>query len=196
MQRKLISAATLLSTLLFTATTTAATSEWTVDPSHTVVGFTIEHMMVSEVDGKFNKYASTVVLDEADFTKSTVEFTIDVASVDTDNADRDKHLVSPDFFDAAKYPQLVFKSRSIAKAANGYTLKGNLSMHGVTKEVSLHAQVSQPVTNPWGKQVRGVKVTGKLNRRDFGLSWNKTLDKGGLALGDEVSIEVKLELNK
>jgi polyisoprenoid-binding protein YceI len=196
MQRRLATLAIGATSLFVAATSTAATTEWAVDTAHTVVGFSIQHMMVSEVEGKFTKYESKVALDEADLTKSTVEFTADVASIDTDNADRDKHLASPDFFDAAKFPKLTFKSTEIAKAGKGYRMKGNLTMHGVTKEVTLQAHVSDPVTNPWGKQVRGVKATGTIKRKDFGLSWNKALDKGGLALGDDVAIEVKLELNK
>jgi polyisoprenoid-binding protein YceI len=160
------------------------------------VGFSVTHMVVSEVDGEFKKFSGKALLDDKDLTKSSVEFSIDAASINTDNADRDKHLRSPDFFDAEKFPKLTFQSTKITKAGKGYKLKGNLTIHGVTKEVTLDAQVSEPIANPWGKQVRGVKITGKVKREDFGLAWNKTLDKGGLVVGSEVALNIKLELNK
>jgi polyisoprenoid-binding protein YceI len=185
-----------LASSLFALTASAETSEWTIDPTHSSIGFSVPHMVVSEVDGQFKSYAGKALLDEADLTKSQVEFTAEVASIDTANAERDKHLKSADFFDVQKFPQLTFKSTKISKAGKGYKLKGQLTMHGVTKEVTLDATVSQSIKNPWGKQVRAVKITGKLKRGDYGLTWNKTLDQGGLVLGDDVAIEVKLELNK
>lgn len=190
-------AATLaLALSLFSAPAFAQATEWAVDAAHAHVGFTVPHMVISEVEGEFKKFSGKVALDEKDLTKSTVEFTIDVASVDTDNADRDKHLVGPDFFDAAKYPQIVFKSSKIKKAGKGYKVTGALTIHGVTKEVTLDVTLSEAITNPWGKQVRGVKVSGKLSREAFGVSWNKALDKGGVVVGDEVTLDIKLELNK
>jgi len=174
----------------------AEPTEWAIDATHSNIGFTVSHMVVSEVDGKFKTYTGKALLDEADLTKSTVEFSADVASVDTGDAKRDEHLKSPDFFDAAKFPKLTFTSTKITKAGKGYKLKGNLTIHGVTKEVTLDATVSAAVKNPWGKLVRAVKITGKVKRGDYGLSWNKTLDQGGVLIGDDVTLNLKLEINK
>lgn len=193
MLRAALMAASLACSLAATSAL-AETAPWTIDPAHTKVGFTVDHMVVSEVDGQFNKFSGKVLLDEKNLTKSQVEFTIEAASIDTDNADRDKHLKGPDFFDVQKHPQLKFVSKKIWKAVKGYKVKGDLTIRGVTKEVTLDASVSEPIKSPWGKLVRGVKVSGKINRQDFGMTWNKALDVGGLALGDEVEIEVKSEL--
>ncbi|MET0283791.1 MAG: YceI family protein [Polyangiales bacterium] len=185
-----------LATSLFAGAALAEATEWTLDPSHSSVGFTVPHLVVSEVDGTFKKWSGKALIDEADVTKSTVEFTAEVSSIDTGEAKRDEHLRSPEFFDAAKFPQLTFKSTKVTKAGKGYKLKGNLTIHGVTKEVTLDATLSPAVKNPWGKQVRGAKITGKIKRADYGLAWNKALETGGVLVGDEVTIDVKLELNK
>jgi len=171
-------------------------TEWAIDPTHTTVGFTVTHMVVSEVDGQFKQYSGKVLLDEKDPTKSSVELTIQVASIDTGVADRDKHLRTSDFFDAEKNPTITFKSTKITKAGKGFKIKGDLQIRGVTKQVTLDATLSDAVTNPWGKQVRGAKLTTTINRLDYGVSWNKGLDKGGLAVGNDVTITVKTELNK
>jgi polyisoprenoid-binding protein YceI len=173
-----------------------ALSEWAIDPTHAHVGFTIPHMVVSEVEGQIKQFKGKVLLDEKDLKNSQVEFTAEIASIDTENADRDKHLKGPEFFDAEKFPQLTFKSSRITKAGKGYKLEGELTVHGVKKPVVLDATVSDSVTSPWGKQVRAAKITGKLKRSDFGLTWNKTLDKGGMLVGDTVDLNIKLELNK
>lgn len=185
-----------LATTLTTSLALAEPSEWALDPAHSQIGFSVSHLVVSEVDGQFKKYTSKIVLDEADLTKSQVEFSADAASIDTGDAKRDEHLRSPDFFDAAKHPQLTFKSTKITKAGKGYKLKGELTIRGVTKEVTLDATLSAPVATPWGKQVRAAKITGKIKRGDFGISWNKTLDKGGAVVGEEVQLNLKLEINK
>jgi len=185
-----------LATSLLALPALAEPTEWAIDPAHSTIGFTVSHMVISEVDGKFKTYTGKALLDEADLTKSTVEFSADAASIDTSEAKRDEHLRSPDFLDAAKYPKLTFTSTKISKAGKGYKLKGNLTIHGVTKEVTLDATVSAAVKNPWGKLVRAVKITGKIKRGDYGLTWNKTLDTGGLLVGDDVALNLKLEINK
>jgi polyisoprenoid-binding protein YceI len=192
---RLLSSLTLATTLL-SVPALAATTEWTLDSTHSQIGFSVPHMVVSEVDGKFKTYTGKALLDEADLTKSAVEFRAEVASIDTGDQKRDEHLRSAEFFDVQKHPQLTFKSTKITKAGKGYKLKGQLTMHGVTKDVTLDATVSQPVKNPWGKLVRAVKITGKLKRSDYGLTWNKTLDQGGVVIGDDVTLDLKLELNK
>ena len=174
----------------------AGLTEWTIDNSHTSVGFTVPHMVVSEVDGHFKQYKGQALLDEKNLQNSQVSFSIDAASVDTGDVKRDEHLRSPEFFDAAKFPQLTFKSTKITKAGSSYKLQGDLTIHGITKNVTLTANVSDSVANPWGKLVRAVKITGKIKRADFGLNWNKALDKGGFVVGDTVDLNLKLELNR
>jgi polyisoprenoid-binding protein YceI len=185
-----------LATSLLALPALAEPTEWAIDPAHSTIGFTVSHMVVSEVDGKFKTYTGKALLEEADLTKSTVEFSADAASISTDEAKRDEHLRSPEFLDTAKFPKLTFTSTKITKAGKGYKLKGNLTIHGVTKEVTLDATVSAAVKNPWGKLVRAVKITGKIKRADYGLNWNKTLDQGGLLIGDDVTLNLKLEINK
>jgi len=175
----------------------AESAEWTIDTSHSRVGFSVSHMMVSTVSGRFKQFGGKVELDEANPTKSQVEITIKTESIDTDDAKRDEHLRSADFFDAKKYPTLTFKSTKITKAgAKKYRITGDLTIHGVTKSETFDAVLSDAVPNPWGKLVRGVKLTGKIKRSDYGLKWNKALDKGGVVVGDEVTLDVMLELNK
>ncbi|MDB4975110.1 MAG: protein yceI precursor [Myxococcaceae bacterium] len=190
-----------LTTALFSSVAFAEASEWAVDTTHSTIGFTVPHMVVSEVEGRFKTYSGKALVDEKDLAKSSVEFSADVASIDTGDAKRDEHLKSADFFDAGKFPKLTFTSTKISKGGKGYKIKGNLTIHGVTKEVTLDAEVKPSFgavapTNPWGKQVRGVKIGGKVKRSDYGLSWNKTLDKGGVLVGDEVTLDVKLEINR
>jgi polyisoprenoid-binding protein YceI len=174
----------------------AEPAEWAVDTGHAHVGFTVPHMVVSEVEGEFKTFSGKVQLDEQNVTKSAVEFTIDANSVDTDSADRDKHLKGPDFFDTQKFPQITFKSTKVVKAGKGYKVTGDLTIKGVTKPVTLDVTLSDAIQNPWGKLVRGVKVAGKIKREDFGVSWNKSLDKGGVVVGNDVTLDIKLELNK
>jgi polyisoprenoid-binding protein YceI len=171
-------------------------SEWAIDAAHARVGFTVPHMVVSEIDGQFKNFSGKVQLDERDLTHSKLEFSAEVASIDTGLADRDKHLKGPDFFDAEKFPTIQFNSTSIKKSGKGYKITGDLTMRGVTKRVTLDATLSAAVVNPWGKQVRAARITGAIQRQDFGVSWNKSLDKGGVVVGETVSLDVKLELNK
>ncbi len=175
----------------------AETTEWALDGSHSRVGFTVSHMVVSSVSGRFKQFSGKIELDEANLTKSQVDITIKAESIDTDDAKRDEHLRSPDFFDAKKFPTITFKSTKITKAGgNKYKLTGDLTIHGVTKTETLDAVVSEPIKNPWGKMVRSVKLSGKIKRSDFGLKWNKTLDKGGMLVGDEVTLDVAVEIDK
>jgi polyisoprenoid-binding protein YceI len=171
-------------------------TQWTIDAAHTRIGFNVPHMVVSSVDGEFKQFSGKVLLDEKNLQNSQLEFSAEVASIDTGVADRDKHLRSGDFFDAADHPQIAFTSTKITKAGKGYKIKGDLTIRGVTKSITLDATLSDAVTSPWGKQVRAAHITGKVHREDFGVSWNKALDKGGLLVGSDVAIDVKLELNK
>ena len=183
-------------TLLSATVAQAATFE--IDPVHTTVQFSVRHMMVSNVRGTFDKVSGTVTLDEADPTKSTVEATIDVNSLNTREPKRDTHLKSPDFFDVAKYPTITFKSKSVAKVADGkYQATGDLTIHGVTKEAVLEIEGSpKPITDPMGNLKLGGSVHTKINRKDFGITWSKSLDGGGVMVGDDVDITIDVELGK
>jgi polyisoprenoid-binding protein YceI len=174
----------------------ARASTWDIDPAHSTVEFSVRHMMVTTVKGQFQKVKGTVEFDDKDAIKSTVEVSIETASIDTREAKRDAHLKSPDFFDAAKFPALTFKSTKIEKAAKGkFKVTGDLTMHGVTKPVVLTVEgPSAAIKDPYGRTVRGVMATGKLDRKDWGMSWNKALDAGGMVVSDEVKLEINAEL--
>lgn len=171
--------------------------EWTLDNSHSRLGFSVSHLVISSVSGRFKAFSGKVELDETNLTKSQVDITIKADSIDTDEPKRDEHLRGPDFFDAKRFPTLNFKSTKIAKVgAKKYKITGDLTIHGVTKSVTLDAELSDAIKNPWGKLVRSVKLNGKIKRGDFGLTWNKSLDAGGVVVGDEVTLDVQAEINK
>ena len=186
----------LFALLLVTSAAAADTSEWAIDPSHSHVGFSISHLVVSSVDGRFKDVSGKVLLDEADLTKSTVDLTIKIDSIDTDEPKRDEHLKSPDFFDAKKFPTMTFHGTKIVKAGKGYKVTGDLTIRDVKKSVTLDGTLSAPIKAPWGKMVRGAKFAGTIKRGDFGLKWNKALETGGVVVGDEVALNIALELNK
>jgi polyisoprenoid-binding protein YceI len=170
---------------------------WELDPSHSSVEFSVRHMMVSTVKGQFEKIKGTVEIDDKDLTKSSVDITIDMASINTRDAKRDGHLRSPDFFDTAKFPTATFKSTKVEKAGKGkLKVTGDLTMHGVTKPVVL--QVEGPTASqksPFGTTLRGFMAKGKINRKDWGVDWNKPLETvGGLMVGNDVTLEVNGEL--
>ncbi|MBI4817531.1 MAG: YceI family protein [Deltaproteobacteria bacterium] len=168
-----------------------------LDPDHTQVGFKVKHMVVTDVRGSFKAYAGTIDIDDQDVTKSKVNIEIDAASVTTGVEKRDGHLKSPDFFDVAKFPKLTFKSTKVKSAGTGkLEVTGDLTIRGVTKSVVLQVEgPTAPVKNPWGVPVRVASATTKINRKDFGLVWNKPIETGGLLVGDEVTIEITAELN-
>ena len=185
----------LLITAALASSTPALASDWEIDAAHSTAQFSVRHMMVSTVRGHFQKVSGIASLDDRDLTRSKVEVTIDAASIDTREAKRDEHLKSPDFFDVAKYPTIAFRSTKVEKAGAGYKVTGDLTIHGVTKPVVLTVDsVTAPQKNPWGKLVRGASATGKLNRKDFGLTWNKALESGGVLVGDEVNLQIDVEL--
>ncbi len=174
----------------------AATYE--IDPAHSSAGFSVRHLMVSNVRGEFTKLTGTVTYDEKDPTRSTVEATIDVGSVDTRDAKRDGHLKSADFFDAAKYPTITFKSTKVERAAAGkLRVTGDLTMHGVTKPVVLEVEGPTPeVKGPWGNAKIGASATTKLNRVEYGVKWNAPVPTGGVVVGEEVTVTLDLELTR
>jgi polyisoprenoid-binding protein YceI len=185
--------ASLLLGLAFSSTVFA--SDWDVDPSHTTAQFSVRHMMVTTVRGQFDKVTGSAVLDDKDLAHSSVELKIDARSINTREPKRDAHLRSPDFFDTDKTPDILFKSTKLEKAGkNKFKVTGDLTMHGVTHPVVLQVEITEPVKNPWGMTVRGVSASGKLNRKEWGLTWNKALDAGGLLVGEEVQLQIDTEL--
>jgi polyisoprenoid-binding protein YceI len=171
-------------------------STWQIDPAHTSAQFAVRHLMVSTVRGTMGKATGVVNLDETDPTKSSVEASIDASGIDTREPKRDQHLKSPDFFDVATYPTITFKSKKVAKVSDTkYQVTGDLTMHGVTKEVALDVEGSpKPFKDPMGNTRIGGAITTKLNRQDFGIKWNKSLDGGGVVVGDDVTVTVDVEL--
>jgi len=184
--------------LVLGASASALASDWDIDSGHSRVGFAVKHMMVSTVHGTFGKYTGTINLDDTDITKSKAHLEIDATSITTGNDKRDEHLKSPDFFDVAHYPKLVFDSTRVEKAgADGLSVSGNLTIRNVTKPVVLAVTgLSGEVKDPWGGTRRGATAQAKINRKDFGLGWNKALETGGVVVGDEVTIELEVELTK
>jgi polyisoprenoid-binding protein YceI len=187
----------LTASVLLAAAGSARASEWELDPAHTTAQFSVKHMMVTTVRGVFDKVTGSVKLDDADPTKSSIEITIDANTINTREPKRDAHLRSPDFFDVAKNPTITFKSTAIQKVdASHYNVTGNLTMRGVTRPVTLAVEAPATVIkNPWGVPVRSVSATGKINRKDWGLTWNKALEAGGFLVGDEVTINFDAEMN-
>jgi polyisoprenoid-binding protein YceI len=169
---------------------------WNIDGSHTRTGFSVKHLVISDVKGEFAKTEGKARIDEADLSKSSIEVTIDAASVDTRDAKRDNHLRSADFFDVAKFPTISFKSTKIEAGKDGaLTVTGDLNMHGVTKPVTLEGSITKAITDPWGNTRRGASFTGKLDRKAWGISWSKVADVGAVA-GDEVKLDIQAELVK
>lgn len=175
----------------------ASASTWTIDPDHSSIGFKVRHLMVSNVKGQFGSFHGTVTIDDRDITKSKVEVVIDTPSINTGVAKRDTHLKSADFFDVTKYPLMTFVSKSIRRNGDGLLLTGDLTIHGVTREVTLNVEgVSPESRDPWGNIRRGAAASAKIDRRDYGIIWNAALETGGVLVGDEVSIILEVEMIK
>jgi polyisoprenoid-binding protein YceI len=173
----------------------AHASDWVFDSAHTSAQFAVKHMMVSTVRGAFSKVTGSAHLDDTDVTKSSVEATIPVDTIDTREQKRDGHLKSPDFFDVAKFPNITFKSTKVSPGVGGkLSIEGILTIHGVSKPVVLDAEITPEMKGMGGKVSRGVSATTKINRKDFGLTWNKALESGGVLVGDDVTIQVDAEL--
>ncbi len=173
----------------------AHTTEWELDSAHTAAHFSVKHLMVSTVRGQFRKVTGRVWLDEAQLTRSRIDVGIDAASLETGEPKRDAHLRSADFFDVEKYPTLTFQSTRIEAKGDEFVVTGDLSMHGVSRQVTLMVEsLSPPMKDPYGRLVRGVSAVGKLNRKDWGLGWNAALETGGVLVGDEVKLQIDAEL--
>jgi polyisoprenoid-binding protein YceI len=186
----------LLAVNLFFASCLFAADKYIVDKVHSTVGFTVTHLVISTVPGHFQDYDVVFMYDENDTSKSSVEATIKTASIFTDNQKRDEHLRSADFFDAEKYPEITFKSNNFRKTDDGYVVKGILTMRGVSKEVEIPFKILGKVKDPGGNNKLGIEGNLTINRQDYNVSWNKTLDTGGVVVSDDVKIELSIQFQK
>jgi polyisoprenoid-binding protein YceI len=174
----------------------AEPARWNLDPEHSTIEFRITHMVVSKTTGQFTDYAGYIDMDAEDGTVTAIEATIKAESVDTNHIKRDTHLRNAEFLDVKLYPTIIYKMKNYKKTTEGFTATGDLTLHGVTKEVLLTGRYNGSTKDPWGNTRAGFSAEGKLNRKDFGMIWNKTLDNGGLVVGDEVQIRLDIECIK
>ena len=188
----------LVMTLAATAVASPAQAhDWELDAAHTIVGFSVSHLVISKTRGQFKKFSGTIQLDDKNLNRSSLTVSIDPASIDTNEPKRDEHLRSADFFDVGKYKELSFRSTAVEKSGDKLKVAGELTMHGVTRPVTLTvSSFTQEIKDPFGMVRRGFSASATLHRKDFGLVWNKTLETGGLAVGDSISIEIEGELIK
>ena len=177
---------------LLTTSVVFAADTYTIDPAHTSFGFTVKHMMISNVPGEFDKFEGQIVYNSADLADSKANITIDAASINTRIDKRDAHLKSPDFFDVAKFPTITFVSTKFTSTS----ITGNLTMKGVTKEVTIPVTISGPVKTMTGAQAIGITGSVTINRQDFGINWNKVLDQGGVAVSNDVLINISIEADQ
>jgi polyisoprenoid-binding protein YceI len=173
--------------------TTATAQVYAVDPIHTSAEFVVRHLMISKVRGRFAGVAGTVEVGEGTDLPTSIVATIETATIATGDPQRDGHLVSADFFDAAQFPKIEFRSTSISGPTGGFEIHGDLTMHGTTLPIVLAATYEGRTIDPWGNQRIGYEAHGKIHRKDFGLVWNQTLEAGGVAISDEVKIELTVE---
>lgn len=187
---------TLLGLMVFVVGAYAATKTWQIDKNHTTIGFTVEHMKISEVSGEFEEYEGTIKTDGKDFSDAEISMSIDVKSINTDNEKRDQHLASEDFFHAEKHPKIKFESTKLEKTGDKeYRLTGKLTMRGKTQKETFKATHNGTVKDPFSEMiVSGWKISGKVNRYDYGLKWDKTTEAGNLIVGKEVKINCDVEL--
>lgn len=188
----------LVSSLLLLAPTVVPAATWEIDAGHSSVQFSVRHLMISSVRGEFTKFSGKATGDPANPTAATIEATIEAASIDTRSEQRDTHVKGADFLDAAKFPTITFKSKKIEAAGAGKAkVTGDLTLHGVTKEVVLDVEgPTATIKDPWGNTKAGAHATAKIQRKDFGITWNKALDGGGIAVGEEVEITIDIEAAK
>jgi polyisoprenoid-binding protein YceI len=184
--------------LFLTLPVLSQAANYQIDPDHSSFQFKVRHLMVSNVKGDFTKSKGTVMIDDNNITNLKIELTIETASVNTGHAKRDEHLRNADFFDVAKYPTITFVSKKVMEAGQGkLKVTGDLTLHGVTKEITMDVDgPTQEIKDPWGKFRRGATAVGKINRKDFGLTWHRALETGGAVVGEDVDIYVEVELIK
>ena len=185
----------LATVLLLVSTSLFAQNTWTVDKAHSKIGFSVTHMVISSVEGYFKEYEAKITTTDDDFSTANIEIIINTSSIFTDNDRRDNHLRSDDFFNAEKYPQMIFKSKSIKKLGDDkYKLIGDFTIRDVTKEIELDVKLNGLIQDGFGNKRAGFKITGEINRFDYNLKWNKTIETGGLIVGKEVDLIINLEL--
>ncbi len=176
---------------------TFAQTKWDFDKSHTTIGFSVTHLIIAEVDGNFKSFNGSVTTNDNNFENAQVKFSADVNSINTQNDKRDRHLKSDDFFNAKKFPQVTFKSKSFNKVDDkNYKMVGNLTIRGITKEITLDVKLNGIIKDPWGNTRAGFKITGEINRFDYGLKWNKLMEAGGAVVSKTVDIVINAELKK
>jgi polyisoprenoid-binding protein YceI len=181
----------------FVSSIALAADKYEIDPAHTTIGFSIEHLVISKVHGKFKEFSGVIEVDpKASPIVTGASVTIKTASIDTGVDKRDEHLRSADFFDAAKYPEIKFETKAIKKSDTGLTALGTLTIHGVSKEITLPFKMKGPIKDPWGKSRLGISANTTINRKDYGLTWSKALETGGLVVGDEVELDIQAEAVK
>lgn len=168
-------------------------TKWVIDPTHTEVQFKVKHLVISTVTGSFKSFSGSVETDNEDFDDATVKFEAETASVDTNNEDRDNHLKSGDFFDSEKFPKLSFEGK-LAKNGSDYTLKGDLTIKDVTKPLELDVEYGGSVQDPWGNTKAGFELEGKINRKNYGLTWNTITEAGSMLVGEDVRLHVSAQL--
>ncbi|CAN7336624.1 YceI family protein [Peribacillus frigoritolerans] len=172
-------------------------TKWIVDPTHSAIEFSVKHMMIAKVKGSFNKFEASILANPSDLTTAEIDFTVDVASIDTRNADRDNHLRSADFFDVEKNPTLTFKSTKIVKTdEDEYDVTGNVTLNGVTQEETFSITFEGQGKDPWGNEKAGFSGKGKVKRSDYGLTYNAALETGGVLIGDQITLTIEIEAAK
>ncbi|MET3115565.1 polyisoprenoid-binding protein YceI [Pedobacter sp. CG_S7] len=173
-----------------------STTKWTLDPTHSELEFKVKHLMITTVTGKLNEFTVELETEKNDFSDAKVSFEAQISSIDTHNTDRDNHLKGGDFFDAEKFPTIKFESGTLTKDGDDYALNGNLTVKGTTKLVKLKVEFGGIATDPWGNVKAGFTLNGKINRTDFGLTWNAALETGGLMVSEDVRILGELQFVK
>ncbi|MFE5428457.1 YceI family protein [Peribacillus simplex] len=172
-------------------------TKWTVDPTHSAIEFSVKHMMIAKVKGSFNKFDASILANPLDLTTAKIDFTVDVASIDTRNADRDNHLRSADFFDVENNPTLTFKSTKIVKTdEDEYDVTGNVTLNGITQEETFSITFEGQGKDPWGNEKAGFSGKGKVKRSDYGLTYNAALETGGVLIGDQITLTIEIEAAK
>ena len=173
-----------------------ATTTWAIDPTHSEIHFKVKHLMITTVTGSFNSFTASAETENDDFSGAKISFSADTASVDTGNEQRDGHLKSADFFDSEKFPQMSFTSTGYSKKGDDYVLTGDLTIKDVTKPVTLNVEFGGVAKDPWGNTKAGFTLTGKINRKDFGLNWNAVTEAGGVLVSEEVKILAEIQLTQ
>ncbi|MFD6438952.1 YceI family protein [Peribacillus sp. NPDC060186] len=172
-------------------------TKWTIDPTHSAIEFSVKHMMIAKVKGSFNKFEANISANPSDLTTAEIDFTVDVASIDTRNVDRDNHLRSADFFDVEKNPTLTFKSTGIVKTGDDeYDVTGDVTLNGITNEETFAITFEGQGKDPWGNEKAGFSGKGKVKRSDYGLTYNAALETGGVLIGDQITLTIEIEAAK